>query len=223
MWSWRLQPVGRSCASAFDRDRKSFLSHISSLILALSLLKSAAPSASGAPFSARPAALHPRPASGTPPFYCQTSEVGCTSQRKPAVPGSPLPVLCRGGWLSCFIQLHWVEALGLLRSPAYSFRAASNSAEYFCSCSSSRFRLCSMAAMSLGNLSAASSSVYASDARSRFFSERNSSKSSVSAAIFAASSRCRNTWTAESAFFSVSRLRRSFVYLGCPLPADCTV
>ena len=34
---------------------------------------------------------------------------------------------------------------------------------------------------------------------------------SVSAAIFAASSRCRNTWTAESAFFSVSRLRRSFV------------
>src|SRR5699024_1691434 len=37
-WSWRLQPVGRSCASAFDRDRKSFLSHISSLILALSLV-----------------------------------------------------------------------------------------------------------------------------------------------------------------------------------------
>ena len=29
--------------------------------------------------------------------------------------------------------------------------------------------------------------------------------------ILAASSRCRNTWTAESAFFSESRLRRSFV------------
>ena len=72
-----------------------------------------------------------------------------------------------------------------------------------------RFRLCSMAAMSLGNLSAASSPEYASDARSRFFSERSSSKSSVSVAILAASSRCRNTWTAESAFFSESRLRRS--------------
>ena len=42
------------------------------------------------------------------------------------------------------------------RSPVYSVRAASSSAEYFCSCSSSRFRLCSIVAMSLGNLSAAS-------------------------------------------------------------------
>ena len=34
--------------------------------------------------------------------------------------------------LPCFIQLHRVNTLCLLRSPAYSFRAASSWSEYFC-------------------------------------------------------------------------------------------
>lgn len=109
------------------------------------------------------------------------------------------------------------------RSLAYSFRVVFNSEEYFCSCSTNRFRLCSMAAMSLGNFAAASSSVYASNARSSFFSERSSSKSSASAAIFAASSWYWNTWTAERVFSQKVGCGALLSYPECPLSADCTV
>ena len=54
--------------------------------------------APAAPTSARPAAPYLHAAYEKPPFCCQTSAVGCTSRRKPLVPGSPLLVLCRGGW-----------------------------------------------------------------------------------------------------------------------------
>ena len=52
------------------------------------------PSAPTAPSSAQLAAPYLHAASGKPPFYCQTSKAGCTSRRKPAVPGSPLPAPC---------------------------------------------------------------------------------------------------------------------------------
>ncbi len=60
--------------------------------------KSAAPYAPVASFSVLPAAQYPHAAYGKLTFCCQTSAVGCTSRRKPLVPGSPLLVLCRGGW-----------------------------------------------------------------------------------------------------------------------------
>ena len=55
-------------------------------------------SAPAAPFSARPAAPYLHAASEKPSFCCQTSAAGCTSRRRPAVPGSPLPAPYRGGY-----------------------------------------------------------------------------------------------------------------------------
>ncbi len=75
-----------------------FITSISALVpYAFPCWESSVPSAPAAPSSAQLAAPYLHAASEKPPFYCQTSKAGCTSRRKPAVPGSPLPAPCRGG------------------------------------------------------------------------------------------------------------------------------
>src|SRR5699024_10560726 len=56
------------------------------------------PSVHATPFSVLPVAPYLHEASGKQPFCCQTSAAGCISRHKPAVPGSPPPAPCRGGW-----------------------------------------------------------------------------------------------------------------------------
>ena len=164
-----------------------------------------------APISVQPVAPYPHAAYRKLLFCCQTSKAGCTSRRKPAVPGSPLPVLCRSGLPVLLLQLHWVEALGLLPKPGILVQSSSSSAEYFCSRSSNRFRLCSMAAMSLGELFG---SIFLGICQRRqkpqILLRTQFLQILCQRAILAASSRCWNTWTAESAFFSESRLRALF-------------
>ena len=81
-----MRGAGFSCAPHFI-----FPAHFS-------FERSAALSVPAASFSVLPAALYLHSTSGKPPFCCQTSKAGCTSRRKPAVPGSPPPAPCRGGW-----------------------------------------------------------------------------------------------------------------------------
>ena len=97
-------------------------------------------------------------------------------------------------------------------SSAYSSKALSNSAEYFCSCASSFFRPASMVAISLRNASAPASSAYSNFCKRRDFSERSSSKSSVSSAIRTASALWRITWYIGNAFFSATSVLRSLLF-----------
>ena len=97
-------------------------------------------------------------------------------------------------------------------SSAYSSKALSNSAEYFCSCASSFFSPASMVAISLRNASAPASSAYSNFCKRSAFSERSSSKSSVSSAMRTASALWCFTWYIGNAFFSATSVLRSLLF-----------
>ena len=102
---------------------------------------------------------------------------------------------CRSAAFSCVRRMACRAAYSSIGSKsaacafrsAYSASALSNSAEYFCSCASSFFRPASIVAMSLRNASAPASSAYSNFCKRRDFSERSSSKSSVSSVMRTAS------------------------------------
>ena len=122
-----------------------------------------------------------------------------------------LLLLAGADGLPCFVELHQVKALCLLPKPGILSQgqrpARQNTSVPVLPAVSALLHGGNVFGKFIGSIFPG----ICSDVRSIFFSERSSSKSSVRAAILAASSRCRNTWTAESAFFSESRLRRSFV------------
>ena len=125
-------------------------------------------------------------------FGCQTSRLGCTSRRKPPAPDFLLPAFLFGADKPVLLHRIALDRSpgACSRSPAYSFRVASSSAEYFCSCSSSRFRFCSMAAMSFGKfIGGIFLGICQRDSQKQIlFRTQFLHRSSVSAAILVASS-----------------------------------
>ena len=96
-------------------------------------------------------------------------------------------------------------------SSAYSARAVSNSAEYFCSCSSSSFKLASISATFFLTLETSLPSVQSILSRRIAFSDCSSSSNSVSSAILAVNSFFLGIFQNGNSFFSARRSVRSLL------------